>query len=168
MDAPRTDGTPETGTLGVGVAVITVSIGVGVAVMTTATGLDVGIGVAVTAGHTQVNNSLHSGFLQRLMPCTVAQTKPDEQSLSPPHDASQTPGCEGGEVGTGVEVGVEVGVAVAVGIGVAVAATAAGGATATAAGFTAACGRKFDSAVFLLLSPLPFFVTSPPAMIGPQ
>jgi len=128
---PRTDGAPETGTFGVGAAAITVGAGVavtiigfavttigadvgvavttigadvGFAVTTTTTGLEVGIGVAVAVGQTQVNWSIHSGFLQRLMPCTVAQTNSLEQSPSPPQEASQTPGTEGGDVGVGVSV----------------------------------------------------------------
>ena len=160
VDAPRTDGTPETGTLGVGVAVMTVGIGVGVAVITTAITLEVGIGVAVTAGQTHVNRSIHSGFLQRLTPCTVAHTNPLVQPASLSHDASQVPGTNGPEVGVGVEVGVSVGVevgievgvavgvAVAVGIGVAVATTAAGGETATAAGLAATCRFGSDPPCF--------------------
>ena len=131
MDAPRTDGTPETGTFGVGARTIMVGSGVGVAVTTiilvgTLVGTIVGIGVAVAAGQTQVNSSGHSGFLQRLMPCTVAHTKPDEHPLSSLHDASQTPGT-GGEVGVGVEVGVDVGVSVGVEVDVGVPVSGGGG-----------------------------------------
>ena len=162
MDAPRTDGTPETGTLGVGARTIMVGSGVGVAVTTiilvgTLVGTIVGIGVAVAAGQTQVNSSGHSGFLQRLMPCTVAHTKPDEHPLSSLHDASQVPGTGGEEVGVGVEVGVEVGVSVGVEVGVSVGVevgvAAAGGATTTAAGL--ATTRAIGSWVFLKFKPLP-------------
>ena len=183
VDAPRTEGTPATGTLGVGVAVMPVGIGVGVtvgiwvgvAVMTMATGLDVGTGVAVSAGQTQVNKSGHSGLRQRLMPCTVAHTKPDEHPLSSLHDASQVPGTNGPEVGVGVEVGVSVGVevgievgvavgvAVAVGIGVAVATTAAGGATATVAGLATAGALYWSPKFFTPARPyVPLSVGLPP------
>jgi hypothetical protein len=55
--APRTDGTPETGVLGIGAAAIIVGAGVAVAVgvaVTITLGKLVGIGVAVTAGQTQL------------------------------------------------------------------------------------------------------------------
>jgi len=111
VNAPRTAGVPETGTFGVG----TETIGDGVA--TTMTTCRVGIGVAV-AGQTQEKTDGHCGFLQRLIPSMVAQTKPLVHPLSSPQDASHTPGAGGGVVGVGVVVGVEVTVGDGVPVGV--------------------------------------------------
>ena len=82
---------------------VTTVIGVGVAVTTT-TGAGVGVGVAVAAGQTQVYSLGHSGFLQRFTPPTDAQINPEEHPESLSHDASHTPGAEGGLVGVGVSV----------------------------------------------------------------
>ena len=88
VDAPRTDGTPATGTFGVGVAVMPIAIvletGTGVAV--TMTVGRVGVGVE---GQVQLLYEAHAEFLQRFTPVTVEHTSPDGQSLSTPHDASQ-------------------------------------------------------------------------------
>ena len=70
--APRTDGIPATGVLGTGS---------GVAVTTTCLTISFpsGMGVAVTMttlGHVQDNSDVHSGFLHRFTPSTLAQMRP--------------------------------------------------------------------------------------------
>jgi len=120
VEAPRTDGTPDTGSFGVGDATITIGDGVGVAVTTmgdgvgvavttmgvavttTVTGFVVGMGVAVRTGQIQFTTVLHSDFLQRLIPSTDAQISPLWHPASLSQDASQTPGAEGGFVAVGV------------------------------------------------------------------